>query len=119
MPRRMASRGQGGVDSGIPDAPVRRLSFTAARASRSSRILDGSASALSTITGMFRVRGSSRRRRNTSYNEYVGFGLRSDDSRDRMEEAVEVLTRAWTEEPLVHDGKFFSVRLPAIRPRPV
>jgi len=70
---------------------------------------------------MSRVRGSSRRRRNTSYNEYeyVGFGLRSDDSRDRMEEAVEVLTRAWTEEPLVHDGKFFSVRLPAIRPRPV
>ena len=81
--------------------------------SRRSRILDGS-----TITGMSRVRGSSRRRRNTSYNEYeyVGFGLRSDDSRDRMEEAVEVLTRAWTEELLVHDGKFFSVRLSAIRP---
>ena len=76
----------------IPDSSVRRLSSTAAR---SSRILDGRASALSTITGMFRVRGSSRRRRNTSYNEYeyVGFGLRSDDSRDRAEEALEVLTR--------------------------
>jgi alkanesulfonate monooxygenase SsuD/methylene tetrahydromethanopterin reductase-like flavin-dependent oxidoreductase (luciferase family) len=49
----------------------------------------------------------------------VGFGLRSDDSRDRMEEAIEVLTRAWTEEPFVHDGKFFSARLPSIRPRPV
>src|SRR5207247_2583464 len=59
--------------------------------------------------------------RGSSYNEYeyVGFGLRSDDSRDRMEEAVEVLRRAWTEEPFVHDGKFFSLRLPAIRPRPV
>jgi alkanesulfonate monooxygenase SsuD/methylene tetrahydromethanopterin reductase-like flavin-dependent oxidoreductase (luciferase family) len=59
--------------------------------------------------------------RGSSYNEYeyVGFGLRSDDSRERMEEAVQVLTRAWTEEPLVHEGKFFSVRLPAIRPRPV
>ena len=59
--------------------------------------------------------------RGSSYNEYeyVGFGLRSDDSRDRMEEAVEVLTRAWTEEPFVHEGKFFSVRLPAVRPRPV
>ncbi len=59
--------------------------------------------------------------RGSSYNEYeyVGFGLRSDDSRDRMEEAAEVLTRAWTEEPFVHDGKFFSIRLPAVRPRPV
>src|SRR2546428_5246858 len=36
-----------------------------------------------------------------------------------MDEAVEVLRRAWTEEPFVHDGKFFSLRLPAIRPRPV
>jgi len=51
--------------------------------------------------------------RGSSYNEYedVGFGLRSDDSRERMDEAIEVLTRAWTEEPFV--------RLPAIRPRPV
>jgi hypothetical protein len=30
-----------------------------------------------------------------------------------MEEAVEVLTRSWTEEPLVHDGKFFSAATPA------
>jgi alkanesulfonate monooxygenase SsuD/methylene tetrahydromethanopterin reductase-like flavin-dependent oxidoreductase (luciferase family) len=59
--------------------------------------------------------------RGSSYNEYeyVGFGLRSDDSHERMDEAVEVLRGAWTEEPFVHDGKFFSVRLPAIRPRPV
>jgi alkanesulfonate monooxygenase SsuD/methylene tetrahydromethanopterin reductase-like flavin-dependent oxidoreductase (luciferase family) len=59
--------------------------------------------------------------RGSSYNEYeyVGFGLRSDDSRERMEEALRVLTGAWTEEPFVHEGKFFSVRLPAIRPRPV
>ncbi len=35
--------------------------------------------------------------RGSSYNEYeyVGFGLRSDDSRDRMEEAVEVLTKVF------------------------
>jgi alkanesulfonate monooxygenase SsuD/methylene tetrahydromethanopterin reductase-like flavin-dependent oxidoreductase (luciferase family) len=59
--------------------------------------------------------------RGSAYNEYeyVGFGLRSDDSRERMEEAITLLTRAWTEEPCVHEGKFFSVRLPAIRPRPV
>ena len=59
--------------------------------------------------------------RGSSYNEYeyVGFGLRSNDSRERLEEALQVLIGAWTQEPFVHDGKFFSVRLPAVRPRPV
>ena len=59
--------------------------------------------------------------RGTSYNEYeyVGYGLRSDDSYARMEEATAVLVGAWTRTPFVHDGTYFSVRLPAIRPRPV
>ena len=57
--------------------------------------------------------------RGTLYNEYefVGYGLRSDDSRERSAEALEVLTRAWTEEPFVHHGKFFRASLPALRPR--
>jgi alkanesulfonate monooxygenase SsuD/methylene tetrahydromethanopterin reductase-like flavin-dependent oxidoreductase (luciferase family) len=57
--------------------------------------------------------------RGSLYNEYeyVGYGLRSDDSHERSAEAIELLTRAWTEEPLVHEGKFYQVRLPALRPR--
>ena len=56
----------------------------------------------------------------TNYNEYefVGFGLRSDDSRERMAETLEVMVRAWTEAPLVHEGKFYQLRLPELRPRP-
>jgi len=56
----------------------------------------------------------------TNYNEYefVGYGLRSDDSRARMEETLDVLIRAWTEAPLVHRGKFYELSLPALRPRP-
>ena len=56
----------------------------------------------------------------TNYNEYefVGYGLRSDDSRERMEETLEVLLRAWTETPLVHQGKFYQLSLPELRPRP-
>src|SRR5262249_58538800 len=59
--------------------------------------------------------------RGSAYNEYeyMGFGLRSHDSRERMDEAIDMLVRAWTEEPFAHDGKFFSARLPSIRPRPV
>ena len=55
----------------------------------------------------------------TNFNEYefVGYGLRSDDSRERMEETLEVMIRAWTESPLVHDGKFYRLRLPELRPR--
>jgi alkanesulfonate monooxygenase SsuD/methylene tetrahydromethanopterin reductase-like flavin-dependent oxidoreductase (luciferase family) len=56
----------------------------------------------------------------TNYNEYefVGYGLRSDDSRERMEETLEVMIRAWTEAPLVHRGKFYQLSLPELRPRP-
>jgi len=58
--------------------------------------------------------------RGSLYNEYeyVGYGLRSDDSRERSAEALDVMIRAWTEEPLVHQGKYFQVALPALRPRP-
>lgn len=58
--------------------------------------------------------------RGSIYNEYeyIGYGLRSDDSRARMEEAIEVMTRAWTEAPLTYQGQFFQVSLPALRPRP-
>jgi alkanesulfonate monooxygenase SsuD/methylene tetrahydromethanopterin reductase-like flavin-dependent oxidoreductase (luciferase family) len=57
----------------------------------------------------------------TVYNEYefVGHGMRSDDSRERMTEAIEVLERAWRETPLVYEGKYFRLRVPELRPRPV
>jgi alkanesulfonate monooxygenase SsuD/methylene tetrahydromethanopterin reductase-like flavin-dependent oxidoreductase (luciferase family) len=57
--------------------------------------------------------------RGTLYNEYefVGYGLRSDDSRQRGAEALEVLTRAWTEEPFTFHGKYYQISLPALRPR--
>jgi alkanesulfonate monooxygenase SsuD/methylene tetrahydromethanopterin reductase-like flavin-dependent oxidoreductase (luciferase family) len=57
----------------------------------------------------------------TNLNEYefMGFGLRSDDSRERMDETLDIMVRAWTESPLVHDGKFYRLRLPELRPRPL
>jgi alkanesulfonate monooxygenase SsuD/methylene tetrahydromethanopterin reductase-like flavin-dependent oxidoreductase (luciferase family) len=57
----------------------------------------------------------------TLYNEYefIGHGLRSDDSRARMTEAIEVLERAWSETPLAYHGTYFNLRVPELRPRPV
>src|SRR5438093_5277268 len=56
----------------------------------------------------------------TNFNEYefVGYGLRSHDSRERMDETLDVMIRAWTEAPLVHEGKFYRLRVPALRPKP-
>jgi alkanesulfonate monooxygenase SsuD/methylene tetrahydromethanopterin reductase-like flavin-dependent oxidoreductase (luciferase family) len=58
--------------------------------------------------------------RGTLYNEYefVGYGLRSDDSRARMDEAVAILTGAWTTAPFTYEGAYYQVRIPELRPRP-
>lgn len=57
----------------------------------------------------------------TVYNEYefIGYGLRSADSRDRLEEAQEVFTRLFRECPLTFKGRFFNLHVPELRPRPV
>jgi len=58
--------------------------------------------------------------RGSIYNEYefVGYGLRSDDARERATEALEILTRVWTEAPFSYEGKYYRVWLPELRPRP-
>lgn len=57
----------------------------------------------------------------TVYNEYefIGHGLRSTDSRERLEESLEILDRIWTESPLTYKGKYYDIHVPQLRPRPV
>ena len=59
--------------------------------------------------------------RGTIFNEYefVGYGLRSDDARERMAETLDVMTRCWTATPFEHTGTYFKVRVPELRPAPV
>lgn len=59
--------------------------------------------------------------RGSIFNEYefVGYGLRSDDARERMAEALDVMTRAWTDTPLDYNGRFFTLSVPELRPAPV
>ena len=54
--------------------------------------------------------------RGSVYNEYefIGHGLRSHDSRERME----VLRGLWTQTPYSYSGKYYSVDVPQLRPRP-
>jgi alkanesulfonate monooxygenase SsuD/methylene tetrahydromethanopterin reductase-like flavin-dependent oxidoreductase (luciferase family) len=57
----------------------------------------------------------------TIYNEYefVGHGLRSDDSRGRMEEAIGIVERLWQGGPVTYNGQYFQIEVPGLRPRPV
>lgn len=57
----------------------------------------------------------------TVYNEYefIGYGLRSADSRQRLEEAQDVFTRLFQGTPLTYRGTYFNLHVPELRPRPV
>ena len=51
--------------------------------------------------------------------EFVGHGLRSDDSRERMEEAIEIIERLWNGDPVTYNGRYYQVHVPQLRPQPV
>jgi alkanesulfonate monooxygenase SsuD/methylene tetrahydromethanopterin reductase-like flavin-dependent oxidoreductase (luciferase family) len=58
--------------------------------------------------------------RGSSYNiyDYTGFGLDHRDAQARLDEAQEIMVRAWTGEPLNHQGRFWQLDLPMLRPSP-
>src|SRR6185437_7121944 len=58
--------------------------------------------------------------RGSSYNiyDYQGFGLDHHEAQDRLEEAEAIMLKAWTEGEFRHDGRFWQVQVPMLRPRP-
>jgi alkanesulfonate monooxygenase SsuD/methylene tetrahydromethanopterin reductase-like flavin-dependent oxidoreductase (luciferase family) len=56
----------------------------------------------------------------SNYNayEYVGFGTTPGLGVEQMEEAEELLIKAWTEDNVEFKGKYWQVSFPSIRPRP-
>src|SRR5512132_449854 len=51
--------------------------------------------------------------------EFRGFRVPQEQSRDRFDEAVEIMQRAWTEERFSYDGRFFQVPELSVIPKPV
>ncbi|HMH48585.1 MAG TPA: LLM class flavin-dependent oxidoreductase [Candidatus Acidoferrum sp.] len=49
---------------------------------------------------------------------YQGYGVRYDESRDRFEESLDVILKAWTEPGFSHSGKYFSFDNLTVVPRP-
>ncbi len=58
--------------------------------------------------------------RGTAYNiyDYQGYGIDPDEAQARLEEAETILFRAWSGEAFEHHGRFWTLRVPMLRPRP-
>ena len=58
--------------------------------------------------------------RGSAYNhyEYLGFGITMEDGLARLDEAEQLLVKAWTGEDLHHRGEHWDVEFPRLRPRP-
>lgn len=59
--------------------------------------------------------------RGTTYNvyEYQGYGIDAAEAKPRFEEALEIMTQAWTSETgFRHSGRFWTLDVPVLRPRP-
>lgn len=56
--------------------------------------------------------------RGTAYNiyDYQGYGIDHTEAQGRFEEAEAIMFKAWKGQPLEHQGKFFNLKLPELRP---
>jgi alkanesulfonate monooxygenase SsuD/methylene tetrahydromethanopterin reductase-like flavin-dependent oxidoreductase (luciferase family) len=57
--------------------------------------------------------------RGTAPIHYTGYNVPQDESRERFEEALDVILRAWTSERLSYQGKYFHAQDLAVVPKPV
>jgi alkanesulfonate monooxygenase SsuD/methylene tetrahydromethanopterin reductase-like flavin-dependent oxidoreductase (luciferase family) len=59
--------------------------------------------------------------RGSSYNiyDYQGFGIDHHEAQARLEEAEGILLKAWTQEDFEHKGRYWHLKVPMLRPRPI
>jgi alkanesulfonate monooxygenase SsuD/methylene tetrahydromethanopterin reductase-like flavin-dependent oxidoreductase (luciferase family) len=51
--------------------------------------------------------------------EFRGYRVPQEESRERFDEAVDIIQRAWTDERFSYDGRFFKVPEVSVIPKPV
>ena len=58
--------------------------------------------------------------RGTAYNiyDYQGFGIPHEEAQARLDEAEAIIRKAWKGEPFRHDGRFWQLKVPMLRPLP-
>src|SRR5262245_3937771 len=57
--------------------------------------------------------------RGTAPIHYAGYDIPQEERRERFEEALDFIVKAWTHETFSHEGKYFRARDLTIVPRPV
>ena len=55
---------------------------------------------------------------NGQFFQYRGYGVPVEEAQERLLEAEEVLFRIWTAEDYKHEGKYWRMELPVLRPQP-
>jgi len=58
--------------------------------------------------------------RGTAYNiyDYQGFGIDHGEAEARLDEAEVIIRKAWSGGAFVHEGRFWQLKVPMLRPRP-
>jgi len=58
--------------------------------------------------------------RGSSYNiyDYQGFGIDHREAQARLDEAEQIIVKAWTSEDFQHHGRYWDLNVPMLRPRP-
>jgi len=51
-------------------------------------------------------------------HEYTGYQIDPDSAQERFEEIEKILLQCWTQEKVVHAGKYWNFEIPMLRPRP-
>ncbi len=51
-------------------------------------------------------------------HEYSGYEIEPDSAQERFEEIEKILLQCWTNEKVVHAGKYWNFEIPMLRPRP-
>lgn len=57
--------------------------------------------------------------RGTAPIHYIGYNVPQEESRERFEEALEVLLQAWTQESFSYQGKYFQAQDLSVVPKPI
>jgi len=51
-------------------------------------------------------------------HEYTGYEIDPDSAQERFEEIEQILLQCWSNEKVVHAGKYWNFEIPMLRPRP-
>lgn len=57
--------------------------------------------------------------RGYSGRSFANFGIGMDERRDRFDEALEIMTRLWTEESVDHQGQYWQLEDASLYPKPL